>query len=56
MPGFANMLTQDEIAEIVRFERSCLDEMDYTKPLPDCATPPQSQSPATTTTTTKPGG
>jgi mono/diheme cytochrome c family protein len=53
MPGFQNMLTADQIKEIVRFERSCLDTItSYADPIPVCATPPKPETEPTTSTTT----
>ncbi len=57
MPGFQNMLTADQVKEIVRFERSCLDRItSYKDPIPECPTPPAPATPATSTTTAPKGG
>jgi mono/diheme cytochrome c family protein len=56
MPGFASMLTPEQIRQIVRYERDCLDATTYTDVSPVCETPPRARTPATTTTTTAPEG
>ena len=50
MPGFGKMLTKDQIAEIVSYERYCLDTSTFTKAEPVCLTPNHSLVPPTTTT------
>ena len=56
MPGFANMLTKDQIAEIVSYERYCLDTSTFLSVEPVCETPTTSKVPPTTTTTRKAAG
>jgi mono/diheme cytochrome c family protein len=56
MPGFASMLTKDQIAEIVSYERYCLDTSTFLGPEPVCATLTTPRVPATTTTTVKAAG
>ncbi|MDP9335463.1 MAG: cytochrome c [Actinomycetota bacterium] len=66
MPGFGQiktlvspylgaMLTPKQIAEIVYYERYCMDSTTYTAVTPVCATRTTSKSPPTTTTTVKKG-
>jgi hypothetical protein len=66
MPGFGQvktvaapylgaMLTPKQIAEIVYYERYCMDSTTYTAVTPVCATGTTSKSPPTTTTTVKKG-
>jgi len=66
MPGFGQiktlvspylgaMLTPKQIAEIVYYERYCMDSTTYTAVTPVCATHTTSKSPPTTTTTVKKG-
>jgi mono/diheme cytochrome c family protein len=52
MPGFVEMLTKDQIGQIVAYERYCLPVTTYTGVTPTCDTSPQSRVPASTTTTT----
>ncbi len=59
MPGFAQMLTADEIKQIVSFERYCLDDATYTAVEPACPAGNGTTSltpPSTTTTTAAAGG
>jgi mono/diheme cytochrome c family protein len=56
MPGFANMLTKDQIAEIVSYERYCLDSSTFLTTEPVCQTPTGPYTPPTTTTTAKAAG
>ena len=55
MPGFADMLTTQQISEIVSYERYCLDDQtSFLKPVPVCDTSaPYYRQPATTTTAAK---
>ena len=50
MPGFANMLTKQQIEEIVSYERYCLDTSTFTGVEPVCDTNSGSRTPPTTTT------
>jgi mono/diheme cytochrome c family protein len=52
MPGFSQMLTPDQIGQIVAYERYCLSVTTYTGVTPPCDTSPKSRVPASTTTTT----
>jgi mono/diheme cytochrome c family protein len=58
MPGFGQMLTDEQIGQIVSYERYCLNTTTYTGVSPPCRTP--SRAPvipgATTTTPTTAGG
>jgi mono/diheme cytochrome c family protein len=60
MPGFGQMLTQDQIAEIVYYERYCLEATNFKGQSAPCPTKTTSKEPATTTTipvtTTSAGG
>lgn len=56
MPGFANMLTKDQISEIVSYERYCVDSSTFLATEPACATPTTSEVAPTTTTTVKAAG
>jgi mono/diheme cytochrome c family protein/cytochrome c553 len=56
MPGFAGMLTKDQISEIVSYERYCLDTSTFLATEPVCKTGTTSRVPATTTTTVKAAG
>ena len=55
MPGFADMLTTQQIKEIVSYERYCLDDQtSFLEPVPVCDTSaPYYRQPATTTTAAK---
>jgi len=53
MPGFAKMLTEDQLGRIISYERGCLTATNYLGPSASCATPPV--APPTTTTTTAMG-
>ena len=50
MPGFGDMLTPDQIAMIVSYERYCLEATDYTAVSPVCETPTHPKTAPTTTT------
>ena len=52
MPGFGSMLTNDDIAKIVSYERYCLEATDYIGVTPVCDTPTKPRTPPSTTTTT----
>jgi mono/diheme cytochrome c family protein len=58
MPGFASMLSQDDINKIVSYERYCLDVTVYTavSPLCETKTTPRTMPTSTTTTTAAGGG
>lgn len=51
MPGFGEMLTQNQIKEIVGYERYCLEATNYDGVTPPCSTTQRAQ--ATTTTAAK---
>ncbi len=48
MPGFGKMLTADQIKEIVRYERYCLDTSTFTGVEPVCSTDPRPSETSTT--------
>jgi mono/diheme cytochrome c family protein len=50
MPGFGAMLTKDQIAEIISYERYCLEATNYNGTTAKCATGTQPRTPATSTT------
>jgi mono/diheme cytochrome c family protein len=54
MPGFGQMLTQDQIGQIVAYERYCLSVTTFTGVTPTCDTAPQPRVPPSTTTSTAP--
>jgi len=60
MPGFGSMLSHDQIAEIVYYERYCLEATNYLGVSASCPTSTQPRVAPTTTvpasTTTSPGG
>lgn len=57
MPGFGQMLTDDQIGRIVSYERYCLNSTTYTGVSPPCRTPPRSPvNPSGSTPTTAGGG
>ena len=51
MPGFGQMMTQDQIGAIVSYERYCLEATNYNGVSEPCATPPQPRTPPSSTTT-----
>jgi hypothetical protein len=53
MPGFAKMLTEEQLGRIISYERGCLTATNYLGPSAACATP--ATAPPTTTTTTAMG-
>jgi mono/diheme cytochrome c family protein len=55
MPGFGEMLTQEQIGEIVAYERYCLDVTTYKGVTPTCDTSPKPRTPPTSTTTAPKG-
>jgi mono/diheme cytochrome c family protein len=55
MPGFGAMLTPKQIAEIVSYERNCLDSTTYKGVSPACPTPDVAPPTTSSTTTTAPG-
>lgn len=58
MPGFGEMLTDEQIGQIVSYERYCLNTTTYTGVSPPCRTPPRAPviPGATTSTPTTAGG
>ena len=50
MPGFGAMLTKDQIAEIISYERYCLEATNFNGVTAKCATGTQPRTPATSTT------
>jgi mono/diheme cytochrome c family protein len=67
MPGFLQaptkqypivgaMLTQDQLSQIISFERECLEKVDYQSVAQACETPTVAPPTTTTTTTTAPKG
>ncbi len=56
MPGFGQMLTSEQVAAIVSYERHCLERTNYKGVSPPCATPTSAPPTTSTTTTTAPGG
>jgi mono/diheme cytochrome c family protein len=57
MPGFTNMLTQNQLGQIVTYERYCLDASTFLAAQPMCKTsPPGPRTAPTTTTTAKAAG
>jgi len=55
-PVVGSMLTQDELAQIISYERDCLDKTDFTAAQPICETPVAAPPTTSTTTTTAPKG
>ena len=55
MPGFSNMLTPDQLAMVVSYERYCLDTSTFLAAQPMCETGTEPRTPPTTTTTLKAG-
>jgi len=53
MPGFASMMTARQLAEVISYERYCLDTSTYLTVQPTCVTGITSRVPPTTTTTVK---
>jgi len=49
MPGFAKMLTEDQLGRIISYERGCINTTTYLGASPICPTP--AKAPPTTTTT-----
>jgi len=56
MPGFANMMTPDQIGMVVSYERYCLDTSTFLAAQPMCQTGTTSRTPPTTTSTLKAAG
>ena len=56
MPGFTNMMTPDQIAEVVSYERYCLDTSTFLAAQPMCVTGTKPRTPPTTTTPLKTAG
>lgn len=56
MPGFASMMTSDQIAEVVSYERYCLDTSTFLAAQPMCQTGINPRTPPTTTSTLKAAG
>jgi cytochrome c553 len=56
MPGFQSMMTKDQVAEIVSYERYCLNTSTFLIVQPTCLTGTESRTPPTTTTTVKAAG
>jgi mono/diheme cytochrome c family protein len=50
MPGFAEMLTPDQLKQVVSYERYCLDVTTFDGVTPRCETPTAPRTPPTTTT------
>jgi mono/diheme cytochrome c family protein len=50
MPGFGQMLTREQIAQIVSYERYCLGQTDYRTVSPACAAPTKPKTAPTSTT------
>jgi mono/diheme cytochrome c family protein len=51
MPGFANMMTPQQLAMVVSYERYCLDTSTFLAAQPMCATGTEPRTPPTTTST-----
>jgi len=51
MPGFANMMTPEQIGMVVSYERYCLDTSTFLAAQPMCQTKNESRTPPTTTST-----
>jgi mono/diheme cytochrome c family protein len=59
MPGFGSMLTEQQIEQIVAYERYCIDQTNYLGVTPFCDSSgkrPVAPSSSTTSSTTTPGG